>query len=326
MSARLADVAGEPLKMLLPIMGYEKVPLESIRSAIQPLIPLVPNIEQMLNIAEGRYAPRGNVLTGDEHLAMLLYTMGGGSEEESFHTILNTTLRGEGRIWLKPWNPYLRLILNAFTKLPSKPGPLTVYRGVKLDLSSKYPVGTEAIWWGFSSCSKRIQVLANEHFLGRSGPRTLFVIECFSGKCIQEYSQYPDEEEFLLPPGCLFQIEECVTSGDDFHTIRLKEIQPKYPLINPIALVLDPARSRTPSPPSPDRDLVTWSPASCTIVHVKPKSAKKINVTSIPQTDSLPTMSRLTRTSSVRTDTSQDDTQNLNDSHTVILDIVDSRQ
>jgi hypothetical protein len=126
------------------------------------------------------------------------------------------------------------LVMTALAKIPSDSNRLIVYRGVKLDLSAQYPKGSTVTWWGFSSCTTLVEVLSNERFLGTSGTRTLFNIECHSAKSVKQYSFYPDEEEVLLPPARQFQVMGCLNQGNGLHIIQLKEIQPKFPLINPI--------------------------------------------------------------------------------------------
>ncbi|CAF5143328.1 unnamed protein product, partial [Rotaria sp. Silwood1] len=110
--------------------------------------------------------------------------------------VLNETLRSKDRQNLKPWFSYLKLFLTALSRLPSE--RQFVYRGVKLDLSEKYPIGENVVWWGFSSCTVSINVLQSENFLGKTGERTMFNIECYSGKNIQKHSYYPTEDEVLL--------------------------------------------------------------------------------------------------------------------------------
>ena len=58
------------------------------------------------------------------------------------------------------------------------------------------------IWWGASSCTETMKVM--EKFVGRSGVRTLFMIECINGKSIKSHSFYKDENEIILMPGNLF--------------------------------------------------------------------------------------------------------------------------
>jgi hypothetical protein len=124
--------------------------------------------------------------------------------------------------------------MTSLAKLPSDSQRLTVYRGVKLDLRAQYPQGSTVTWWGFSSCTTAIGVLSNERFLGCTGTRTLFNIECHSAKSIKSFSFYPEEEEVLLPPARQFQVMGCLDQGHGLHIIQLKEIQPKFPLINPV--------------------------------------------------------------------------------------------
>jgi len=92
------------------------------------------------------------------------------------------------------------------------------------------------VWWGFSSCTKSLDVLADERFLGKNGTRTLFNIECYSGKSIQNYSFYPEEQEVLLPPARQFQVMGSLNQVNGLYIIHLKEIEPDYPWINPVQL------------------------------------------------------------------------------------------
>jgi hypothetical protein len=231
---RFSDLPLEPRRMLPPIQGYENMPLVSLEEAINPLTSIVPEVERMAwtvtqNRFEGEYG-----LTDDETASILLYTMEWEPRNKSFYVILNNTLQAANRELLKPWFLYLRLIMTALAKLPSDSNHHMVYRGVKLDLSSQYPEGSTATWWGFSSCTTSVNVLNNEQFLGQSGTRTFFTIECHSGKSIKQYSFYPDEEEVLLPPARHFQVIGCLKQGNGLHIIQLKEIQPNFPLINPL--------------------------------------------------------------------------------------------
>ena len=38
----------------------------------------------------------------------------------------------------------------------------------------------------------------------------------------------------LLPPGRQFEVSGCLDQGHGLHIIHMKEIQPKFPLINPV--------------------------------------------------------------------------------------------
>jgi hypothetical protein len=125
--------------------------------------------------------------------------------------------------------------MTSLAKIPSDSERLTVFRGVKLNLSAQYSKGSTVTWWRFSSCSTSVDVLSNEQFFGQTGTRTLFNIECHSAKSIRQFSLFPEEEEVLLPPARQFQVIGCLNLGNDLHFIQLKEIQPEFPLINPVA-------------------------------------------------------------------------------------------
>jgi hypothetical protein len=106
-----------------------------------------------------------------------------------------------------------------------------VYRGVKLDLHEKYPKGKVINWSAFSSCTTSIGVLKEDIFLGKAGERTMFTIECQSGKDIREHSCFPLEDEMLLPAASRFKVIDCLDHGNGFHMIQLEEIKPLHPLL-----------------------------------------------------------------------------------------------
>ncbi|CAF0884792.1 unnamed protein product [Adineta steineri] len=231
---RFSDFTSEPTLMLQPILGYEEKPVVSLEEAIHPLIPLVPEVERMVWTVKQKNFDGQHVLTNDEAASILLYTLEWKPRDKSFYIILNNTLQAADRQLLKPWFLYLRLIMTSLAKLPAYSHPLTVYRGVNLDLSEQYPKGSTVTWWRFSSCTTSIDVLRNKKFFGQSGTRTLFTIECSTAKSIQQYSFFPVEEEVLLPPARRFQVKGCLDASNDLHIIQLIEIQSTFPLINPV--------------------------------------------------------------------------------------------
>jgi hypothetical protein len=149
---------------------------------------------------------------------------------------LNATLRLENRKKLIPWFLFLKLFLTAFARLPPS-NRFVVYRGIKRDMREDYPEGATIIWWGFSSCTSTMGVLKNEQFLGSKGTRTFFSIECTSGKDIRHHSYFQSEDEILLPPGRQFQVVSCLEQSGGLHMIQLKEIEPRYPLLEPVSKV-----------------------------------------------------------------------------------------
>ncbi|CAF3730282.1 unnamed protein product [Rotaria sordida] len=227
---RFSDIAGEPCRMLMPIQGYEKKPLVTLEEAVEPIVSYVPDVKRMVYIAKMKCAelsPGG--LPIDRAASITLYSMEWEPQNECLYYVLNQTLRNENRQKLKPWFLYLRLILTALAQLPSS--VCNAFRGVKRDMRKEYPEGKTFVWWGFSSCTSKISVLQNEQFLGTTGPRTFFTIECNSGKDIRKYSCFKAEDEILLPAARQFKVEACLSQGKDLYLIQLKEIQPPFSLI-----------------------------------------------------------------------------------------------
>jgi hypothetical protein len=148
---------------------------------------------------------------------------------------LNAALRSEDRKQLVAYFPYLKLFLTALWKLDNV--NRAVWRGIKKNIADQYPQGKKFVWWGLSSCTTTLSVLEADTFLGETGQRTLFNIECFNGKMIQNHSQFPQENEVLLLPCSYFEVVGTIKQGPDFHIIHIKQIEP------PVALIQSPSPS-----------------------------------------------------------------------------------
>jgi hypothetical protein len=225
---RMCDLTSEPKRMLPPIKGYEKEQLVSIDEAIKPLIPIVSDLEEMVWTVKQNCQEPQDHLSSDESASIMLYTLEWMPREHSFYFILNQALRSQNRQELLPWFLFLRLFIFALAKLPSATHRI-LYRGIKMDLTEEFPKGKTFVWWGFSSCSSSIEVL--EQFLGQSGHRTIFNIECDSAKDIRQHSFYQSENEVLMYPARQFQVMSTFNSGNQLKIIHLKEIHPPFPLI-----------------------------------------------------------------------------------------------
>ena len=232
---RFADVGTLSKRMISPIDGFANMPVVSLEEAIKPLVDLVPKIERNAYFAKESCQEPEDGLTSDESASIMLYTFESKPHENSLYVILNTTLRSPQREeLLEPWLLYLRLFVTALTRLPSQ--HRFVNRGVKVDLRPQYPIGKSIVWWGFSSCTTSIGVLECAHFFGKSGTRTLFQIECHSGKDVKNHSSMQHEDEILLLPARQFLVTSCLDSGNGLHIIQLKETEPKFPLLEPVSL------------------------------------------------------------------------------------------
>lgn len=229
---RFADIGVLPKRMLAPIDGYENEPLVSLDEAIKPLVDIVPKIQRNVFVVKQNCEEPEDGLSTDESAAIMLYTYESMPHDHSLYVILNTALREEKRQKLIPWFRYLRLLLTALARLPSERH--FVNRGVREDLRAQYPPGKTFIWWGFSSCTSNVGVLENEQFFGTTGTRTLFQIVCHTGKNIKNHSFMPTEDEILLLPARQFVVKGCLDSGNQLHIIQLEEINPAYPLLEPV--------------------------------------------------------------------------------------------
>lgn len=229
---RFSDLDGERHQMLLPIEGYEKMPIVCLEDAVNPLVDLLPDIHRKAWIAKCNCQNPADHLSTDESAAIYLYSMEWEPHNECLYFLLNATLRNKSRDKLKPWFSYLKLLLTALARLPSI--HTTVYRGIKRNLIEDYPRGKQFVWWGFSSCTSSIDVLQSELFLGNTHNRTMFTIECFNGKDIQRHSYYETEHEILILAATQFQVVASLNQGKDLNIVQLKEIQPPYPLIQPV--------------------------------------------------------------------------------------------
>jgi hypothetical protein len=224
---RFLDAGEEPNQVLLPIRGYEKEPLLSLEEAVQPIDRLLNDLDMMVDTAKRNSKKPSDGLSSDESAAIHLYTMQWEEPHPSIYTTLNNILRSEQRESLKPWFRYLKLVLTALYKLPSLKS--TIWRGVRGNLRDQYD--DDQVWWGFSSCTDSVEVM--EQFIGKSGVRTLFNIECINGKAIRAHSFYKKENEILLMPGTYLRVVGKWSPAKDLYIIHLREAPPPRPYLEP---------------------------------------------------------------------------------------------
>ena len=223
LQARITDVADEPLELMGPITGVMKcVRLSLMDAAAASGVEDIDAHAFMASEAGAQLAaadPHG--LDADEAGALWLYTA-----ESDFYPTLNRQLHTRDRSTLKPFFPYLQLMLTARSKLPKYNGP--VWRGVKgVDLRAQYPKDKEVWWWAFSSTTKQLQTLTNPQFLGTSGVRTVFLIEIVHGVDLQRYSAFQgvaSEAEVLLYPGTKLKVVGSMEMGGGLFQVHLREV------------------------------------------------------------------------------------------------------
>jgi hypothetical protein len=220
---RLLDTYDERLSPRGPISGVMQVaPLPLAAAVAQTRISgLDAFVSSARSFGEVKARTDPNGLVADEIGAIHLYTA-----ECELYATLNRLLRAQDRNALKPFFPYMRLLLCARAKLPRYSG--NVWRGViGKDLRASYPKGKELDWWGFSSTTKQMSVLLNPTFLGQSGVRTVFLIEIASAVDIQRYSAFQgtaSEAEVLIFPGTKLVVVDSMDMGNSLFQVHLREV------------------------------------------------------------------------------------------------------
>ncbi|CAF3797413.1 unnamed protein product [Rotaria sp. Silwood1] len=204
----ISNIINDIAANLGPIVGYAEEPLLPLVKACAPLTSIIPNLSYYVELAlneTSEQPPDG--LTIDESAAIRLYTIEWTENQQSLYSMLNCTLKKDTRENLRPYFKYLKLFLTALTKLPCAPSS-TIWRGVTMDLSAQFPLGTSVIWWAFSSCTTSLAVLENNMYLG-------------------------DTDEILLLPGTQMIVQSQLSPASDLHIIHLKQIKPKEMLLEP---------------------------------------------------------------------------------------------
>ncbi|UJR14238.1 hypothetical protein I4U23_001228 [Adineta vaga] len=134
---------------------------------------------------------------------------------------------------------YLKLLLTALARLPEQRN-ITVYRAVRCKHENefeKYQIGTEFIWWGFSSCSTDRNICERETFIGTTGFRVLFIITCIHGVDIREHSYFRTENEVLLLPATKVRVTGVQPFNDQgLQIIFLQQLPTPEGLLEPVSL------------------------------------------------------------------------------------------
>lgn len=196
---RLRDGLDSGNEELADITGVESSPLVPLAEALRAL-KLADAARQSTTKAQ---AMNRGALGIEEAAAVHMYTT------NHLYRQLNAALRSAQRCSIQQYFLYLRILLAALSKLPSADKEL--YRGVPLDLSSQYAVGSEVTWWAVSSCTPDLKVACS--FGASQKACTLFRIKAQRSVGIRELSQYKGEEEFILAPGTQLRVDKVQRAG-----------------------------------------------------------------------------------------------------------------
>lgn len=218
---RIMDVDEVP-GQVPPLRGLFGLPvaplLDSTANLVELLSGLRDTVDDALKFARQKVSTHGpdpHGLTEDMIAGIYLYTC------EVLCSAVNRCLRfgsSEASV-VKSFFPFLRLLLTALERLPDYSGQ--VYCGTRKDLSEGYLMGSQLSIWSFQSAMTDADTLANEAFLGKSGPRSLLCFRVTGGKDISAYSPYVQEKEILIPAGCTFTVEDVVSNSGGEDCLKL---------------------------------------------------------------------------------------------------------
>mmetsp|Transcript_10851 Transcript_10851/g.24208 ORF Transcript_10851/g.24208 Transcript_10851/m.24208 type:complete len:149 (-) Transcript_10851:212-658(-) len=85
----------------------------------------------------------------------------------------------------------------------------SLYRGIRVNVASKYQVGKDVTWWGVSSCTTKISTAVN--FGGGRG--TLFHIRAQTAVPVARWSAHRSEDEYILAPGTVLRVTRVEPQG-----------------------------------------------------------------------------------------------------------------
>jgi len=232
--SRVRDVFNEKLNHVGPIENFydaEVLAFEESLARIPATTAFKNHIIISKLFAEDRQFesdPEGPTeeLTSSEIAAINLYTR---EAHMPLYELLNVQLRKVNRRALRPWMPFLRLLVGGLSKLPRE--RKTLWRATRgVNITNYYNKGRKVFWWGFSSCTTSSEVF-DDCFFGKAEEKILFQIESFSAVCIQKYSIQPALEEYILLPGTFLMVTG-VGSKDGKAIIYLQEIEAPFPIFS----------------------------------------------------------------------------------------------
>eukprot|EP00760_Papus_ankaliazontas_P014049 PhM_4_TR15947/c0_g3_i2/m.50137 len=151
-------------------------------------------------------------ITRDCAIALYLYTL-----ETELYRDMNYALRVGVEETINRFGPLIHFIEQAFTQLPKHDLMVSqLYRGLDINLEATYSSVSFVRWTAFSSTTASHTVV-HEFLKSRPGQHstegTIFLIRSRNGILISDFSEFPKEDEVLLPPNSLLKIGGEVGTG-----------------------------------------------------------------------------------------------------------------
>lgn len=195
----------------------KRTPVVSLDEALLP-IQRSHGLLQFYIDAAKRYhcRPPSSSLTEDEFSALLLYSRDWGSQ--SLHHMLNQALRSRHSQSLTHWLPFLKILYNAYQKLPCVKGE--VWRAMHSHIASTLRVNDEIAWWNIISCSSSKKTI--ESVL--DGRSVLCSIQTVRGRRVSDFAFCREEEEVLLWPGTRLRVKKSRTNHIGEYVVYLEEV------------------------------------------------------------------------------------------------------
>eukprot|EP00759_Apiculatamorpha_spiralis_P045400 PhF_6_TR42167/c0_g1_i7/m.63755 len=147
-------------------------------------------------------------ITKNAAIALYVYTL-----ELEYYRDMNWGLRENDVPTIQRYRPLIYHILEAFKLLPKyklqneKP---QLYRGLDKNLREIYKDVAFMMWHQFNSSSASHTCVPN---FVKKDEGSIFLLKCHHGIAIKDFSEFPHEDEVLLPPNTLLKIEGEVSEG-----------------------------------------------------------------------------------------------------------------
>lgn len=221
-SSRFVETVCHRARISSPVEHLKNTPVVSLLQAIQPLKGIVDKVEDNAKFILAQCNDPADGLTQNQSAAIKFYTYEANPMKNSIYLSLNNALRSEEPSRIRPWDLYMRLLVDAIVRLPDV--EMNIFRGVRGIFNDVYVRGRMVKWWAFTSCTEKAETLRNEQFLGIEGDRTLFEIHCTTGKNISNHSFLDLENEVILLPARKFEVLGSVSYPGNLHIVQLQEI------------------------------------------------------------------------------------------------------
>ena len=203
---------------------FETIPLVSFDRSIQSLIPLIPTIEDYVQLIKQKCLTPADGLTSDQSASIMLFSLLWQPIDRCLYTQLNQILLATDPAVLKPWYSYLKLLLSALIQLPSH--DQVVYRGSTSDLHEEYPLDAVIRWKDLALCTSSIDHLQSNSDSGMEGLRTIYTVRGNSVKNIHPHTYLASNHLMVFLPGTKFQVIGSFHQTIHLHYIMLQEIEP----------------------------------------------------------------------------------------------------